>query len=138
MNISSSDILTIVLKGFLGIISLYFLSTRAHKFLKHDRGQTLFKLVITIAVWGTILGLTLTPSLAYSISKSFGLGDNLNTLIFLGFVLTFAIIFRLLRAIEHQETSLSEIVSRLAVNEAHQTQPKEKVDEDKKRDAQEH
>ncbi len=115
MDLTTQELATIALKGVLLLICLYFLGTRSARYLRRERGQTFFKFFLALVIWGGVLAITLTPSLARTLSTTFGLGDNLNTLIFIGFVFAFAIIFRLLRVIEHLESSISDIVSKLAV-----------------------
>jgi hypothetical protein len=122
MALSPSEISSLILKCILSLICLYFLVTRLNRYFRHDRGQTLFKLVSSCFVWGSILLLTLIPSSAYNISETLGLGKNLNTLIFIGFVISFAVTFRLLRTIEQLESSISEIVSKLAVEKVQRVQ----------------
>lgn len=126
MYFETSQIASFILKLILISICLYYIATRIIRYRKNERGQTLFKLTITIIIWGGILIVTLTPSLALSISTTLGLGENLNTLIFLGFVFSFALNFRLLRSIEALESNFTELVSKIAVSNV------KKVGEEKK------
>ena len=89
--------------------------SRLVRYLRHEKSQTLFKLLAAFAVWGTILILTIFPQISRIISEKLGMGENLNTLIFLGFVITFIIIFRLLRTIETLESNITEIVRKDAL-----------------------
>ncbi len=92
------------------IISTAFITTYLIKFIKRESGQTFFKLISTEIVWASILVLAISPALSRSLSRFFGFGENLNTLIFIGFVVVFLIIFKLLNSIEKIERNLSEIV----------------------------
>lgn len=126
MTGESSQIVALLLKCVLVVISLYFITTRIIRYRKNERGQTFFKLIVTLVLWGSILIITVTPPLARTISQTFGFGENLNTLIFIGFVLSFALNFRLLRSIEAIESNISDMVSKIAANNV------EKIGEEKK------
>jgi hypothetical protein len=100
----------------LGLVALAFVINGTLKFLKRAQGQTIFKLLVTWAVWGAIFSLAIFPKVSHSISQKAGLGQNLNTLIFIGFVAIFAIIFKLLNIIERVERNISEIVRKEALS----------------------
>lgn len=94
----------------LGLISVLFLLTGILKFIRKEKNQSLFKLLATTIIWGGVFILSFFPNIAHIISVNLGLGENLNTLIFLGFVIIFFIIFKLLNQIEKMEHNISEIV----------------------------
>jgi len=94
----------------LGIISMIFLLNGILKFIRKEKNQSLFKLLATTIIWGGVFTLSFFPDIAHIISINLGLGENLNTLIFLGFVINFLIIFKLLNKIEKMESNISEIV----------------------------
>lgn len=110
MNLSLS-----IFQILLALISIFFLASGILKFTKRMKSQTVFKLSLTIVIWGSILSFSLFPKEAQKISSSLGLGDNLNTLIFIGFVVIFIIIFKLLSIIEKLERNISEIVRKEAL-----------------------
>ncbi len=85
------------------------------KYARKERNQTLFKLVASVLVWGTVATFALFPEWARAISVRAGLGENLNTLIFIGFTVVFVILFKLLSLIERLESHVSEIVRREAL-----------------------
>ncbi len=118
----------ILLKFAIIIICLYFMISRLVRYFRYEKSQTLFKLLATLTVWGTILILTIFPEISREISEKLGMGQNLNTLIFLGFVVTFIIIFRLLRTIETLESNLTEIVRKDALRNIITTQGEETKD----------
>lgn len=89
------------------------------RFFKKERTQTGFKLLITIIVWGGVLFTSLFPVTVHNLSRSLGLGDNLNTLIFFGFVVVFIVLFKLLSSIEKLERSLTDIVRKEALKDVY-------------------
>ena len=100
----------------LGMIALLFIANSLIKFVKKEKGQTFFKFLATIVIWGSIFAFAIFPNIAHALSKKLGLGDNFNTLIFIGFVIIFIIIFKLLSIVERLEQSISEIVRKEALN----------------------
>lgn len=100
----------------LGIVALFFLSDGITKFIKREKSQTLFKLAATIIIWGGIFIFSLLPQLTHTISKGLGLGENLNTLIFIGFMMIFIILFKIINIIERIERNISEIVRKEALS----------------------
>lgn len=99
------------------LISLFFLGNRIVKYIRKERTQTVFKLLLTLIIWGGILFTSLFPELVHAISRNIGLGENLNTLIFFGFVVVFVILFKLLSSFESLERQLTEIVRREALKD---------------------
>jgi hypothetical protein len=96
-------------------VSALYLVDGIVKFFKREERQTLFKLLSYLAIWGSILTLGLFPDASHGISQLLGFGENLNTLIFLGFAVVFFAIFKLLNAVERLERNISEIVRREAL-----------------------
>jgi hypothetical protein len=103
----------IILAAIAGI----FLTSNIAKFLDRRHGHTLFKFIASSTIWGGIMTFSIMPTAGHSLSQALGLGENLNTLIFIGFIIVFAIIFRLLSTIEQLERSLSEFVRRDALRQ---------------------
>ena len=99
----------------LAIIAVIFLGTGITRFLKQEKSQTLFKFLVTVIIWGSIFIFSVVPSASHSLSRALGLGNNLNTLIFIGFVILFVIVFKLLNIIERLERNISEIVRKEAL-----------------------
>ena len=105
-----------ILQIILAITAIGFLLTGFFKYLKGQRSQTLFKLLTMLIIWGSVLLFSLFPSITHSISEKLGFGESLNTLIFIGFVIIFAILFKLINIIERTERNISEIVRKEALS----------------------
>lgn len=85
------------------------------RFLKREISFSFLKFIITLGIWSVILLISIFPDLAYFVSEKLGMGKNLNTLIFFGFVVVFALIFKILSIIEKFERQITEIVRRKAL-----------------------
>ena len=103
-------------------VSALFLVDGILKFFKREERQTLFKLLSYLAIWGSILMLGLFPGASHAVSQLLGFGENLNTLIFLGFATVFFAIFKLLNAVERLERNISEVVRREALEKLENSQ----------------
>lgn len=94
----------------IALVSLAMIITRLAKLLKGEASQTFMKFLMTFFVWAGVLLFALFPDMAGQISKKMGMGENLNTLIFLVFVVIFLILFKIINIIEKIERHISEIV----------------------------
>jgi hypothetical protein len=99
----------------LAVVACGRLLNSATKYVRKQRTQTLFKLVASVLIWGSIAVFSLFPRWARTLSQWAGFGENLNTLIFIGFIVVFAILFKLLSIIERVEQDVSEIVRKEAL-----------------------
>jgi len=109
MNFSVIQIILIILSSAMILQGLI-------QYIKREKRQTFFKVAMSVVVWGGILTFTLFPSFSHTITRGFGFGENLNTLIFLGFVVMFLVITKIIRIIERLEGNISEIVRKEALN----------------------
>lgn len=103
------------------IFSLYSIITRTWRFIRRETGQTVFKLLATTVVWGSISFIAFFPAFVRQISKDLGFGENLNTIIFFGFIVVFVILFRVLSILEKNERLLTEIIRQEALKEVTDT-----------------
>lgn len=104
------------------ILSSYFIFHGVIKYFSGKTGQTFIKLFATLFIWFSILIFSLFPSLPQNISMILGLGSNLNTLIFLGFVMVFLILFKLISIIERIERTITELVRRESLKDLKDTE----------------
>ena len=102
---------------FIAFLALYFIAVRLWKFIRKERSQSFFKLLTFLVVWTGVLIFSLFPNLALTLSIKLGLAENLNPLIFIGFIVTFVVIFKLLSIIEKIERNITEIVRKQALKD---------------------
>jgi hypothetical protein len=106
-------------------VSALFLVNGVIRFFRREERQTLFKLLSYLAIWGSILTLSLFPNVGHAVSQRLGFGENLNTLIFFGFVVAFVAIFKLVHAVERLERNISEVVRREALEKLERIRERE-------------
>ncbi len=106
-----------ILRVLLGLFAAVHVVLGVAKYVRKERAQTFFKLAASVLIWGTVAVLSLFPQWARALSRLAGLGEDLNTLIFVGFVVVFLILFKLLAIIERLERSVSEIVREKALED---------------------
>lgn len=111
MNFSHS-----IIELIISAIALGMLIKNVLKFFRRENEQTIFKFILSIIVWASIFFFAFFPQLARIISSLLGFGENLNTLIFVGFVLAFLAIFKLINVVERIERNISEIVRKEALS----------------------
>ena len=93
-------------------ISFAIIVSRTIRFWKRERAQSLIKYITVVLVWGMIGAVALFPQIAHWIRKTFGFGDNFNTIIFITFVLLFVLFFRILSIVERIESQITEFIRR--------------------------
>jgi len=98
-------------------VSLWFIGSRFVAFIRHEHNQTAYKFITTFIIWGGILFTSLFPEEVRKFSRQMGFGENLNTLIFFGFVVVFILFFRQLRSIEALERNITDLVRQNALIE---------------------
>ena len=120
-----------LLKIIIFLLAVFFIFEAFKKYIRKQKGQTFLKFFIQLTVWLSVAVLIIYPRLAQVISQKLGFGDNLNTLIFLGFILIFLILFKIISLIERLEQNISEIVRKEALEKIETGQceekPKEKI-----------
>jgi hypothetical protein len=109
INFSILQIILVLLASFMILHGLA-------RYIKREQGQSFFKLAANVIIWSVILIFTLFPAFSHTLTRDLGLGENLNTLIFLGFVVIFFVITKIIRIIERVEQNISEIVRKEALD----------------------
>lgn len=99
------------------VFAIYIISYVITSFLKKKKSYTILKTGVLSLTWLMIAIIAYNPDFAYFISRELGFGQNLNTLIFVGFIILFALVFRILKSIEKIEREISEIVRKEALKD---------------------
>ncbi len=110
---SSSSINPILF--LVGLIALSGAIASIRRFIKHEAGFSLLKLVAHLLIAGAMMVVAWFPQSARAATKYLGFGENLNTLIFVGFIVCFLIIYTQMRAIESLEKRLVKLTQALAL-----------------------
>lgn len=91
------------------VISSLMIFQGFQRFHKGQNGQTFYKFLVRLIVWGGMLLIALFPSFTNVIASLIGIEGNINAVILTGFILIFLMIFRLLSAIERLEQQLTKL-----------------------------
>ena len=108
--------LIIIFRFALVAIACLFIFSSFSKYLKRQKSQTVFKLLANIFIWIGIAVFAIFPKATHEISVNLGFGESLNTFIFIGFVIIFMILFKIINIIERTERNISEIVRKEALS----------------------
>lgn len=108
--------IALIFRILVAIMSFFFFTEGLLKFIKRQRSQTIFKFFTNSAIWIGIAFFSIFPSQVHIISQQLGFGESLNTLIFTGFIIVFAILFKIINIIEKNEHDISEIVRKEALS----------------------
>lgn len=100
----------------LGLVAVSFLAEQFFRIVRPNRHASVSRRIGIVLVWAGVIFFSFFPDTARVISQRLGLGQNLNTLIFSGFVALFLIVFKLLDKIERLDRNLSEFVRREAID----------------------
>lgn len=98
-------------------VSVFMIFSGIKNFIRGKSGQTLFKLLIRLAVWGGMSVIAIFPQATNILAGIVGLEGNINAVILSGFLLIFLMIFKLLSAIERIEQQISEVTRKDALKE---------------------
>ena len=99
----------------LAAIAAGIIILRTIRFVRREQTQSLVKYITVVGIWGSIGAISLFPQIAHFIRITFGFGENFNTIIFIAFVILFALYFRLLSVVEKIESTITEIIRKEAL-----------------------
>jgi len=99
------------------IISAYIIFQGVKNYVSGKSGQTIYKLVIRLIVWGGMAFVAIFPNAISLLAKTLGIIDNMNAVILTGFLLIFLMIFKLLSAIERLEQDISALTRKDSLKE---------------------
>lgn len=95
------------------LIAGYFIINRLIRFIKKEKSQSFLKLGAIITIWFSVIFISFFSKLLNNFLNNLGLG--VFSLIFIGFIVVFILIFRLLSLIEKLERDITEIVRKEAL-----------------------
>jgi hypothetical protein len=108
--------LTFIFQLIAAAVAFGFFANGCFKLIRRERSQTFFKFLANSVVWLSVMAFSLFPNMAHSISEKLGFGESLNTFIFIGFMIVFVILFKIINIIERTERNISEIVRKEALS----------------------
>ncbi len=97
-------------------ISSYFITRNVIFFIKKEAFYTPLKFFTYFFIWSVIFAFAFFSFFARLISEKVFYSTNLNTVIFIGFVAVFILLFRLLRSVEILEKNITELVRENSFN----------------------
>lgn len=98
-------------------VSAYMIYQGIKNFIRGKSGQTIYKVLIRIIIWGGMSLVALFPETISLLAKTLGIIDNMNAVILTGFLFIFIMIFKLLSAIERLEQDISAVTRKKALDE---------------------
>lgn len=99
------------------LISAFMIFQGVRNYIRGKSGQTLYKVLIRVAIWGGMAAVAFFPDTLSLLAKTLGIIDNMNAVIITGFLFVFIMIFKLLSAIERLEQGMSEVTRNEALKE---------------------
>lgn len=102
---------------FVGLVALSSVISSIRHYISRDRGYTLLRLSVHVAIAITIMVVAWFPQSARAVTRYLGFGDNLNTLIFVAFIAVFLFIYKLSRVIETLESRITKLTQVVALLE---------------------
>lgn len=102
----------------ISILSVLMLAQGFGQYIKRKNHATTIKFLTRIFVWGGIGFVIIFPDFTMNrLSSVLGIKENFNALIFVGFLVVFIMIFKLLSIIENLEATITKIIRKEALRE---------------------
>jgi len=98
-------------------ISIVMIYIGISNFVQRKAGQTLFKLIIRLIIWGGVAVIALFPQITNIVANAIGMKGNINAVILISIIFILLMIFKLLSAIENLERQVSDIVRAMALRD---------------------
>ncbi len=106
------------------IIGIYYILRVVLQFRANKRGA--MSMVIWLAFWSTITILAIIPNpVSFEVARILGFKSNINAIIFVAIGWLFLLNFYLSSTIDRLEKQVTELVRKLALEEAERKKPKE-------------
>lgn len=99
-----------------GILGLAVVLNAVRMFIRRSPGYTLLKLLGHVIVALTISLCAFYPQIAKDVTRILGFGENLNTLIFVGFITLFLTQYAQAKTIEKLDKKITEIAQKVALH----------------------
>lgn len=96
-------------------VALFMIYEGTHDYFHRHTGQTFFKYLVRLAVWGGMAAIAVFPNISTLLATIIGIEGNINAVILIGFLLVFLLVFKLLSAIEHIEQNITELTREKAL-----------------------
>ncbi len=103
---------------FVGLIALSAALVSIRRFIGREPGFTLLKLSIHLAIVIATIVAAWFPQSARTVTKYLGFGDNLNTLIFVAFMVQFLLIYKLMRTLDTLESRITKLAQKNALGKS--------------------
>jgi hypothetical protein len=100
-----------------GLIACSTALSLLRRFFIRDEHSSLLKLFFQLSITCTIALVSFMPELARAATRLLGFGDNLNTLIFVAFIILFFLIYKLTLTIDALEMRLTKMAQKVALRE---------------------
>lgn len=99
------------------IISGVMLTQGVWRLVANYSSQSLLKVLMRFAVWGGMIVVAIFPNITNALAEFIGMEGNINSVMLVGFLLIFLVIFRILSIIERIEKDISVLTRKDALSD---------------------
>jgi len=103
---------------FVGLIALSAALVSIRRFLRREPGFSLLKLSIHLGIVIATIAAAWFPQSARAVTRYLGFGDNLNTLIFVAFMVQFLLIYKLMRTLDTLESRITKLAQKVSLGKS--------------------